>query len=144
MNRLTKRLWLCICPAAVCVLDQAVTLWSQPTGYLQGNYALAAEASPPFRWLLRLHPLAYVAGAAVGLGLYVAILLLSPRRLAMTTAIIIILGHSWGTATWLVRRVTHGYWVAMALFMVSGILVMVTWEKSMPPEVRESQATGVR
>jgi len=28
--------------------------------------------------------------------------------------------------------------------VVSGILIMVTWEKSMPPEVRESQATGVR
>ncbi len=140
MNRLTKRLWLCICPVAVCVLDQVITLWRQPPGYLQGDYALAKEASPPFKWLLQVHPMAYVAGAAVGLGLYVAILMLTPRRFAMTAAIIIILGHSWGTATWLISGVTHGYWVAMALFVVSGILVTVTWEKNMPLRVCEPQA----
>ncbi len=144
MNRLTRRLWLCICPAAVCVLDQAITLWSQPAGYHQGNYALAVEASPPFKWLLRQHPLAYVGGAAAGLGVYMAILLLSPRRFAMTASIVIILGHSWGTATWLIRHVGHGYWLAMALFVVSGILIMVTWDKSMRPEVHKPPAAGDR
>ena len=69
-----QRLWLCLPPWAACTLDQLLTLWGQPTHYWDVSYDYALEASPPFNWLLRQHPLAFEAGIAAWVLLFTAVM----------------------------------------------------------------------
>jgi len=59
---------------------------------------------------------------------FCTLILVLPRLAAMVVSIAIVLGHTWGTATWLMWRVQHGYWLAIGLFLVSAILIVWTWE----------------
>jgi hypothetical protein len=110
-------------------LDQSVTLIGQPPGYWHGQYQLALEGSPPFRWLLTQHPLAFEAGIAVWIALFSAVMLLSPRWLAMAISIAIVIGHTWGTATWLFFRFSQGYWLCILLFFASGIVASLCYQQ---------------
>lgn len=61
--------------------------------------------------------------------LFCTLILVLPRLAAMVVSIAIVLGHTWGTATWLCWKVQSGYWLALALFLVSAMLIVWTWEK---------------
>jgi hypothetical protein len=47
----------------------------------------------------------------------------------MTISIAVVLGHTWGTATWLCWVLLYGYWLTLALFLSSAIVIVATWEK---------------
>jgi hypothetical protein len=98
---MSSRLWLCLPPLLVFLGDQAVTLWCQPCQYWAGDYSIAREGSPHGLWLLNQHPLAYVGGVTGYMLAFTTGLLFLPRRLARIAALAIVLGHSWGMATWL-------------------------------------------
>ncbi len=55
----------------------------------------------------------------------------------MTVSIAIVLGHTWGAATWICWVLPFGYWLALALFLVSAVLIVVKWEK-----IGQSKARG--
>ncbi len=57
-----RRIWLCVPPFVLCMLDQSITLFGQSAEYWAGNRSVANEANPWFLWLLRQHPLAFEAG----------------------------------------------------------------------------------
>ena len=120
---------LCIPPIVLCILDQSVTLIGQRADYWRGHYQLAVEGSPPFYWLLTHHYLAFEAGIAVWIALFSLVILLSPRWLAMAVSIAIVIGHTWGTATWLLFRFSQGYWLCIALFFASGVLASVCYQQ---------------
>ena len=111
------------------MLDQLLTLWGQSEQYWQGHYEFALEASPPFRWLLQQHPLAFEAGIFVWILLFCLFIVALPTRLAMIAAIAIMMGHTWGASSWLTMRVAHGYWLAIALFVTTAIAITVCWEQ---------------
>jgi hypothetical protein len=123
-----RKTLLCIPPVALCLLDQTVTLVGQPKSYWVGNYTDALEGNPWFNWLLQRHPLAFEAGIAAWILLFCSLILLMPRLGAMVISIAVVLGHTWGTATWLCWRVRHGYWLSIGLFLTSAILIVWTWE----------------
>ena len=125
-----QRLWLCLPPWAACTLDQLLTLWGQPTHYWDVSYDYALEASPPFNWLLRQHPLAFEAGIAAWVLLFTAVIVVLPLRLARATSLAIVIGHGWGASTWLTIRISHGYWLAIALFIAAGLLTSCCWERA--------------
>ena len=127
--RKTMTIRLCIPPIVLCILDQSITLIGQPSGYWRGHYELAIEGSPPFYWLLTHHPLAFEAGIAVWIALFSTVILLSPRWLAMGISIAIVIGHTWGTATWLFFRFAQGYWLCIVLFLASGILASLCYQQ---------------
>ena len=47
----------------------------------------------------------------------------------MVVSIAIVLGHTWGAATWLCLEIRNGYWLALGLFFASAILIVWTWER---------------
>lgn len=123
------RFWLCASPLALCLLDQTITLAGQPEAYWSGLRSTACEGNPLFCWLLQQHPLAFEAGILVWIMLFCSLIIWLPRRAAMVIAIAVVLGHTWGTATWLCWQVRHGYWIAIGLFLASAILIVWSWEK---------------
>ena len=127
MNR--RKLWLCVPPLALCLIDQTITLAGQSRAYWAGLRSNAVEDNPFFRWLLQQHPLAFEAGIVVWILLFCSIILLLPRLGAMVVSVAIVLGHTWGTASWLCWKVRHGYWIMLGMFLASAILIVWTWEK---------------
>jgi hypothetical protein len=126
-----RKLWLCLPPLLICFVDQVVTLRGQPAEYWAGDYLKALEGSPQGLWLLQRHPLAYVAAAFGYMLAFSGAILLLPRLLAQTLAVGMVLGHSWGAATWLHRiRPPTGYWLVLALYTVSAVLVVLSIELS--------------
>jgi hypothetical protein len=107
-----------------------MTLRSQPEEYWAGFYQTAQEGSPHGYWLFSQHPLAYVAAAVGYMVAFSLVILALPRRLAETASIALVLGHSWGTATWLYRDVS--YWCVLALYLASAALIVVALAMSDP------------
>ena len=124
-----RKIWLCVPPFVLCMFDQSITLFGQSAEYWAGNRSVANEGNPWFLWLLRQHPLAFEAGIAAWVVVFSSLILAVPRRAAMTISIAIVLGHTWGTATWLCWVLPFGYWIALALFLASAIAIVATWEK---------------
>ena len=130
MSKPANRFWLCIPPFLMCTLDQGLTLWGQSSIYWAGHYEQAWEGNDLFNWLLRHHPLAFSeAGIVAWVAVFCTAIVLMPRRAAMAVSIAIVLGHAWGASTWLIERVPGGYWLAIALFLATGIIIVATWER---------------
>ncbi|MFO0873945.1 MAG: hypothetical protein U0575_08245, partial [Phycisphaerales bacterium] len=119
-----RKLWLCLPPAVLCVIDQSVTLWWQPAAYWRGDYAMAREMNPHYGWLLRQHPLAFEAGVVAWIVAFSAAILWLPRRWAFACALAITFGHTWGAGGWLAGNLAMGYWAALALCAMSAVLVV--------------------
>jgi hypothetical protein len=92
---------LCVPYLAVMVADGGVTLLGQPAEYWRGDRDRVVEWSLTFNDLLRTGPVALVAGLLCVAAMVCVLILLLPRTLAMGTALAAIIGHTWGTATWL-------------------------------------------
>lgn len=124
-----QKIWLCVPPFALCMLDQGITLFGQTSEYWAGNYSVANEVNPWFNWLLRQHPFAFEAGIIAWVSVFSFIILVLPRRSAMTISIAIVLGHTWGAATWICFVLPFGYWITLSVFLASAIIIVVTWER---------------
>ena len=112
------------------MLDQDITLVGQAPDYWAGNRSAANEGNPWFHWLLlQQHPLAFEAGIPAWVLRFSLVILAIPRRAAMTVSIAIVLSHTWGAVTWICWVFPIGYWVALALFLVSAVLFLATWER---------------
>jgi len=111
------------------MLDQGITLFGQAPNYWKGDYSVAVEGNPWFYWLLLQHPLAFEARIVAWVGVFSFVIFTLPRRAAMTISIAIVLGHTWGAATWICYSLPFGYWVTLALFLVSAIIIVATWER---------------
>src|SRR5688572_28953523 len=105
---LRKFVGLCLPPSLVSALDGALTLAGQPAEYWQAfdatgrpDAAPVYEVSPTFHYLLATHPLAFAAGGAAEIAVLVGLILLLPRPLALTLSLAAVIGHAWGSTTWL-------------------------------------------
>jgi hypothetical protein len=138
------KLRLCIPPIVLCILDQSITLLGQHSQYWKDNYQTAMEGCPPFHWLLQQHPLAFEAGIAVWIAFFSTVILLSPRWLAMAISIAIVIGHTWGTSTWLLLRFGQGYWLCIALFLMSGLLASLCYQQHQDKPLNDTPVSGER
>ena len=118
----------CRVPWSACMLDQAVTLWYQSASYWRDYSGFADEENPHGRWLLQRHPLAFVAGVLLWAILFTAAIHWLPRRAAMTTALAVTIGHVWGSCTWILNQVRHGYWLCIVLVVVVSSLTVANWD----------------
>jgi hypothetical protein len=139
---MSPRLWLCLPPVALCLIDHALTMGSQPAAYWAGDYAAAREANEGLCWLMRQHPLAIHAALFAWLGLVGALVLALPRRPALLLALAVTIGHTFGAATWLHHTVTAGYWLAIGLCLVSAALVVVAVECGLAAPPGETGPAG--
>jgi len=124
-----RRLLLCIAPISLCLLDHAVTLIGQSPLYWRGNYAVAEEGNSLFLRFLQKHPLVFEAGVLAWILFFCAVICFVPRRAALAVSAAIVLGHAWGTSTWIYYRWAHGYWIVIGLYFASGIIMAYTWDR---------------
>lgn len=124
MNGVRSRLvGLCLVPMLFALLDGGLTLAGQSASYWSGEFEQVNEASPRFRQLLVVHPLAFAGGILTWIGIFVAIILLLPDTLALAVSLTVTFGHCVGALTWIIWRFQYGYQVANLLFLVAGILL---------------------
>jgi len=123
-----RKIPLCIPPLILCLIDQTITLIGQTPAYWSGDYSNAREGNPWFSWLLRQHPLAFEAGILLWIVVFTCAILFLPRFVSMVLSVAIVLGHTWGTASWLCLKYTHGYWYTIGVFILSSIVIVVSWE----------------
>jgi uncharacterized damage-inducible protein DinB len=115
------RLWLCLPAVAFCLIDATLTLLGQDREYWAGELARVNELNPLGWWLLRWHPLCFVAGIALWIAMFCVALLRLPPRAAVPLGLGLAVGHTFGAATWLVR------WESpYAIGMVAGVVLLVT------------------
>lgn len=138
MSGLRQRfIGLCLPPLAFSVLDNALTLAGQSAEYWGGAYDWVNEASPTFNHLLATHPLAFVGGVFAWMAVFVGIILLLPDTLALVVCIAVTLGHTVGSATWLLWRFHLGYQVINGLLLLAavtlGLGIRYGWQAG-PPE----------
>jgi hypothetical protein len=124
-----RRLWLVVTPFLLAVLDHAVTLMWQPPGYWSGHYDRANEGNSVYARLLASHPAAFEAAMIAWIGIFVLLILVTPRRVALTIALAVSLGHAWGLSTWLGARLNSGYWWSLALFLATASLTVWCWDR---------------
>ncbi len=125
------------------LLDASLTLYKQPTEYWAGNYACASEISPFFGGLLRIHPLAAIAGLLVWVGLIVELLVLLPELLAVILVIFVVVGHMNGAYSWMFLDITAGrYQFGMVTNLVTAILLGVGMQWSQRVAVQNVKAPG--
>jgi hypothetical protein len=123
MNGLRLRfVGLCLPPILFSILDAFLTLMGQSANYWGGDYAQVNEVSPTFNHLLAIHPLAFMAGSAVWLGVVVGFLLLVPDTLALIVSIAVVFGHTVGASSWLLWRFQYGYQFCNGLFLLAAVV----------------------
>jgi len=134
-----KKLFLCVPPTVWCLVDQTITLVGQSPVYWKGDYSVANEVNPLYCWLLKQHPLAFEAGIAAWILLFCCAIYFLPRRISMTISVAIVLGHSWGTSTWLSFKFSYGYWIILGLFFLSGVILVWSWDTFFRMQQKELQ-----
>ena len=128
---LARKLWLALPAFLLCLADQVVTLLGQPKEYWAGDYGQAREGAPHGLWLLTGHPAWYMTAAAFYLLLIVVVIVWLPRFPARIASAGFVIGHTWGTSFWMFTFFpAKGYWISVALFVVSGFLLVLAFDWS--------------
>jgi len=124
-----RKLWLCLPPTVLCLIDHMVTLWFQPAEYWRGSYGAAQEMNPQFLWLLQLHPLAGEAGLVGWVLFFCGLIAALPWRAALLFSLALTFGHTWGAGTWISYHLLPlGYWLTLGLCLLSAVLVVMSIE----------------
>jgi hypothetical protein len=150
MSHSTRRLLgLCLPPVLVWSVDCTLTLCGQSEAYWAGSgvrhtdgitslhhySASVNEVGPTSRYLLTVHPLAYVGGTVLAMLVLCSLIMLLPPTLALMTCLAATLGHTWGATTWL-SRFQHGYQIGNGFFLVVAVILAVglrTWHAEAQP-----------
>jgi hypothetical protein len=109
---------LCIPPLVLGLVDGSLTLAGQSSFYWE-NYLAVNEANPVFASLLRVHPLAFLAGAAAWLAMLCTMIVVLPRLAALILSIAITFGHTIGSGNWLLDHFELGYHLANGYYLLS-------------------------
>lgn len=144
MSHFTRRLLgLCLAPVLVWSVDCTLTLCGQARGYWEGTGtrttdgitslhqypASVNEVAPTSRYLLTMHPLAYIGGTVLAMLMLCSLIMLLPPTLALMTCLAATLGHTWGATTWL-SRFQYGYQLGNCFFLFVAVILaagMQTW-----------------
>ena len=119
-----RRLWLCVAPLSLFLIDISLTLWGQPADYWAGSFHAAREESPEVRRVMQIHPNLLYLMIAVWTGVVVALVMLLPHLLAEHFSAAVTIGHTIGAASWIQIHFSHSYQLKMALAMAcTGLLL---------------------
>ena len=95
-------LGFCLLPVLLTALDYGLTLAGQPKEYWAGDHGQVRETDPIEHALLVYHPLAFVAVNAAITLVFIGLILLTPRIVAVILSIMTSLLHWAGASTWLI------------------------------------------
>jgi hypothetical protein len=128
---MSRKLWLCLPPLLIALLDAALTLHGQSEPYWSGDFSQPLELNPVGAWLLLQGPLTFALGVLFyALGLC-SIMLILPGRPAFWLAVLMVLGHGVGVASWLLRLGPTGFLLALFFLLTTERLARLCW-RSVP------------
>jgi hypothetical protein len=151
MSHTSRRLLgLCLPAVLVWSFDCTLTLCGQSEAYWAGSgarhtdgitslhhySASVNEVAPTSRYLLTVHPLAFVAGSVLAMLVLCSLIMLLPPSLAVMTCLAATLGHTWGATTWL-SRLQYGYQIGNGFFLVVAVILaagMQVWHGEAHPK----------
>jgi hypothetical protein len=128
MQTCNRKWWLCVAPGCVCAFDAALTLVFQPAGYWAGEFDKVQEFSPPDRWLLAQHPLAFVVWVIVWISAFSLVLRWLPTPASLVLAVTLVLGNASGASSWVGARLPGGFRIGLAIFLVIAGFLVLTWK----------------
>jgi hypothetical protein len=120
-----ERLWLCVAPIVLYLLDNSLTLLGQPADYWD-NYSRYSEFNPVAAWALEWHPIVFVIESLIWMVTFCLLIVILPNRLAQVLSLALTMGNATGSGHWLTSWV--GYWAYPVLFLSTAALVIWTWE----------------
>ena len=126
---LSQRVWLCVGPAVMCMIDVGLTLAFQPSRYWQEGYQFSHDANPLARWLLELHPLAFLGASLLWILALSAAMFRLRWRTARIAALVVLFGHALGASTWLIRR-PYGWVWCFGVWLLARYLFGRFWDPS--------------
>jgi hypothetical protein len=147
MGRTMRRpkLWLCLPPLAMALLDLGLTLWGQPAPYWEGDFRATREGNPLVEAALRVHPLAVVAAAVAYILFFTGLIVLLPRFAAVSVALAIAQAHAFGAGTWVLGFLPAPFVLLPLLFLASAVLSVLAIELSRTdPRVHEREHPSSR
>ena len=115
-------LGLCVPPLVLGLIDGAMTLVGQSSFYWE-NHLAVNEANPVFSSLLQVHPLAFLAGAAIWLLMLCTMIVVLPQVVALVLSIAITFGHTIGSGNWLFEHFELGYQLANGYYLMSACVL---------------------
>jgi len=127
-----RRFWLLLPTIPAILSDYVVTLARQPDTYWSGDYSATHEGQVILAFFLRIHPLAFVAFAALWISLTTVLMVFLPQKAAITVACYLTLSHVWGFWTWCVGIPGSGY-IMGAVQLAEAALLAVACTKVISP-----------
>ena len=121
-----RSLWIVVPPILLCCLDISLTLFGQSPAYWAGNYQDVNEISPSFRVYLTTHPLVFAGMGLVWIAIFSSLIAILPEKVGMTISIAIVIGHTTGSATWLLYRFNF-YLACIALCLFTSIAIVTSF-----------------
>ena len=129
-----QRLWLCLPPLVLCVIDSVITALHQPPSYWQGYLERAREANPLVEWAMHQHQFGLPLITFAWILLFSTLLVWLPYRLALFAAIAITFGHGFMAGTWLHFNYPNGFYWALGLCMFAAALLAFCLPASPGPQ----------
>ena len=115
-------LGLCIPSMLFAAMDYSLTLFGQSTEYWSGQFSHVNKALPFMSFLLRIHPVAYVAGCFMILFCLATFILLLSDTLALIVCMAASLSNTIGVSTWLLRY-PHGLQLCSGFILISALVL---------------------
>ena len=125
----SRRLWMCCGPSILCGIDAAVTLICQPRLYWRSGYQFVQESNPLAKLLLEFHPAALPIASLAWIALFSAAILYFPAATARVLALVILVGHSLGVSTWLIREPWGWFW-CLVVWALARYLFERFWDET--------------
>lgn len=119
-----RRLWLCLPPLVMCLIDDAITLHAQDDLYWSGLWHLGVECNPVVRYTMQQHPLMMQVLTVAWIGAFAAAIVWGPRRFALFVSLAVTFAHGSAAGTWLNQQ-PDGYYGAMGLCVLGAALFVV-------------------
>jgi hypothetical protein len=103
-----------------CIVDTAVTVLHQSSEYWKGDLTKANEANPLGSVAMRNHPSGIFVLTLAWFILIGVVGYLLPITLLRIFSLAIVMGHTVGAATWLMKF--YGFWYVIILVIVNAVL----------------------
>lgn len=137
-----RRLILAVPPIVMCLTDAVLTLAGQSAAYWGGNLSDVNEISPDMNRLLGISPFTFLGGVILWIALFTIYIYAMPSTIALAITLTVTLGHSIGSATWVIWWPPYGYQLTMLGCVMVGILVTVSLTLSQDKGPSESAPRG--
>lgn len=123
-----RNIYLCIPPAWAMTIDTIFTGVHQAQEYWKGNLTNVNEGNPVVYFFMNNHVYGLFIIYFLWLSLTLTLIYFAPKRIAMAISFAIVIGNSYGAATWI--RPFYGFWFIILLFIINGIILALFVEKA--------------